>query len=160
MGTRDERFQALFKEMDTDGNGVIERVDFDTVAHRACVSADAAPGSPRWRQTTALANRMWEALAAGAGAEGAVTLEEFTAAAEDPRFIDNVIIPYELALLGLFDKDGDGRVSMSEWMAWKTGFGLSQIDALTAFQEVDDDGDGYIAVDEYSRHVEETYAAS
>jgi hypothetical protein len=80
------------------------------------------------------------------GAAESITREEFTAAVENPGFIDKVVIPYRLGLLSLFD-DGDGQVNLSEWMNWKTGAGLSQIEALGAFQEVDAEGDGYITVD-------------
>jgi hypothetical protein len=94
--------------MDTDENGVIDYLDFDAATQRACVLAGVAPGTAPWREVIKTANRTWHDLVAELNTDGAaesITLEEFTAAVENPGFIDKVVIPYELGLLSLFDAE-------------------------------------------------------
>ncbi|MFI9162812.1 EF-hand domain-containing protein [Kitasatospora aureofaciens] len=154
-------FQAMFRKVDVDGDGVIEQVDIDQLVQAAAVRVGAYPGSPNWRRVTALGNRMWQELSNGADADGdgKVTAREFVAAYRRPEFLDQVAVPFELAVLEMADADNDGRISLVEWLTWQEAKGIPSSDALKEFQQIDADGDGFLSHEECVQHVKKTYTA-
>ncbi|WP_328952591.1 EF-hand domain-containing protein [Kitasatospora purpeofusca] len=159
--TERDRFQAMFKKCDVDGDGVIEQVDIDQLVQKALARVGAFPGTANWRRVTDLGNRMWHALqsATDADGDGKVTAREFVTAYRRPDFLDQVAIPFELAVLEASDTDNDGQISLAEWLTWQEAKGLSQPDALREFQQIDTDGDGFLTREEYAQHVKQSYAA-
>ncbi|TYC68832.1 hypothetical protein EH183_38990 [Streptomyces sp. CB01881] len=155
------RFQAMFRKVDVDGDGVIEQVDIDQLVQEMLARAGAFPGSPDWRRVTDLGNRMWQALrsAADADGDGRVTAREFVAAYRRPEFLDQVAIPFELAVLEAADADNDGMISVAEWLTWQQAKGIPLIDALQEFQQIDADGDGVLTREECAQHVKQSYTA-
>ncbi|MFD0266136.1 EF-hand domain-containing protein [Streptomyces sp. NPDC127106] len=154
-------FQAMFKKVDVDGDGVIEQVDIDQLVQEMLVRAGAYPGSPAWRRVTDLGNKMWQTLRSGTDADGdgRVTAREFVSAYRRPDFLDQVAIPFELAVLETADADNDGKISLAEWLTWQQVKGLPSAEALQEFQKSDADGDGFLTRDECARHVKESYSA-
>ncbi|MFG2913164.1 EF-hand domain-containing protein [Kitasatospora sp. NPDC048298] len=164
MVTRAERehFQAMFRKLDVDGDGVIEQVDIDQLVQEMLQSSGAGyPGTPTWRRVVGLGNRLWQELLATAdeNADRKVTAREFVAAYRRPEFLDQVAIPFELSLLDVADTDNDGRISRAEWLTWQQAKGVGQNEALEEFQQVDADGDGYLTRDECVRHIKQTYSS-
>ncbi|MFI9362693.1 EF-hand domain-containing protein [Kitasatospora sp. NPDC053057] len=157
--TERDRFQAMFRKLDIDGDGVIEQVDMDQVVQEVLVRTGALPGSPTWRRVTDLSNKWWQTLRSSADADGdgKVTAREFVAAYRRPEFLDQVAIPFELAVLETIDADNDGRISLVEWLTWQQAKGLPPHEALQEFQQIDVDGDGFLTRDECTQHVKESY---
>ncbi|WP_188295467.1 EF-hand domain-containing protein [Streptomyces sp. CBMA156] len=162
MVTRTERdhFQAMFKRLDVDGDGVIEQVDIDQLVHKVLRRVGAGePGTETWRRVVGLGNRMWQELLDGtdANGDGRVSAREFVAAYRRPDFLDQVAVPFELAILEAVDADGDGSISLAEWLTWQQAKGVASNEALGEFQQIDADGDGHLTRDECVQHIKQTY---
>jgi Ca2+-binding EF-hand superfamily protein len=156
------KFEKLFENLDTDGDGVIDQADVDRLVQGWCAAFGVPPGSERWRQATARSNKLWQSLESRADADGdtVVGKQEWVAAHEDPAFIENVAIPLAEANFDLADVDQDGRVALNEWMTAQSVVGLGQIEALEAFQLLDADGDGFITAEEHLAALHEFYRST
>ncbi|MFJ6385064.1 EF-hand domain-containing protein [Kitasatospora sp. NPDC092039] len=162
MVTKAERdhFQAMFRKLDADGDGVIEQVDIDQLVQEMLHRAGAgAPGTQTWRRVTGLGNRLWQELLAAVdeNADRKVTAREFVAAYRRPDFLDQVAVPFELAVLDAADADNDGRISVGEWLTWQQAKGTVPTEALDEFRRIDADGDGYLTREECAQHIKQTY---
>ncbi|MDN3263562.1 EF-hand domain-containing protein [Streptomyces sp. CSDS2] len=146
MVTQTERdyFQTLFRQLDGDGDGKIAQVDLDQLVQTTLMRSGAVPGSERWRRITGLGNRLWDDLRAGLDTDedGTVSAREFVTAYRRPEFLERTAIPFEVAVLEMSDEDGDGKVSVTEWLAWHQAKGVPFPEALKEFSEADADGDG------------------
>ncbi|MFF9524203.1 EF-hand domain-containing protein [Streptomyces achromogenes] len=161
MVTQAERdhFQTLFRQLDTDGDGRIAQVDLDQLVQTTLMRSGTFPGSERWRRVTDLGNRLWDELRAGLDTDqdGTVSAREFVTAYRRPEFLERTAIPFEVAVLEMSDEDGDGRVSVTEWVAWQQAKGVPVHEALAEFGEIDADDDGYLGRSEYTRYLETRY---
>ncbi|GGV17779.1 hypothetical protein GCM10010275_69300 [Streptomyces litmocidini] len=159
--TERDRFQAMFKKVDSDGDGVIEQVDIDQMVQGALAKTTAPVGCPEWRRVTDLGNKLWHMLQQGADTNGdsRVTAREFVAAYRRPDFRDEVAIPFELAFLEMAGSDNDGKISLGEWLTWQEAKGLPLMESLEEFQQIDIDSDGYLTREECVQHVKQSYAA-
>ncbi|WP_181794683.1 EF-hand domain-containing protein [Streptomyces sp. WELS2] len=163
MVTKAERdhFQTLFRRLDADGDGRIAQVDLDHLVQTTLQRSGAVPGSERWRRITDLGNRLWDDLRAGldADGDGGISAREFVTAYRRPEFLERTAIPFEIAVLEMHDEEGDGKVSVTEWLAWQQAKGLPVHEALAEFGEIDADGDGYLDKSEYTRYLETQYTS-
>ncbi|MEU3524332.1 EF-hand domain-containing protein [Streptomyces sp. NPDC038707] len=161
MVTKAERdyFQTLFRQLDSDGDGTIAQVDLDHLVQTTLLRSGALPGSERWRRITDLGNRLWSELRAGLDTDqdGGISAREFVTAYRRPEFLERTAIPFEVAVLELSDEDGDGKVSVTEWLSWQQAKGVPVHEALAELSEIDADGDGYLTKSEYSRYLETRY---
>ncbi|MFE9900261.1 EF-hand domain-containing protein [Streptomyces achromogenes] len=89
--------------------------------------------------------------------DGTVSAREFVTAYRRPEFLERTAIPFEVAVLEMSDEDGDGRVSVTEWVAWQQAKGVPVHEALAEFGEIDADDDGYLGRSEYTRYLETRY---
>ncbi len=156
-----DHFQRLFRQLDTDGDGTIAQVDLDQLVQGMVMRAGAAPGSEHWRRVTDLGNRLWDELRdhTDADKDGTISAREFVTAYRRPEFLERTVIPFELAVLELADTDGDGRLSVGEWMRWQEAKGTPAAEALSEFGETDTDGDGYLSRDECAQHIRTQYTS-
>ncbi|MFC7965468.1 EF-hand domain-containing protein [Streptomyces cinereoruber] len=157
--TERDRFQAMFKKVDSDGDGVIEQVDIDQMVQSALAKTTAPIGSPEWRRATDLGNKLWYMLQKDADTNGdsRVTAREFVAAYRRPDFRDEVAIPFELVFLEMAGSDNDGRISLGDWLTWQEAKGLPLMESLEEFQQIDIDSDGYLTREECVQHVKQSY---
>ncbi|PXX70597.1 EF hand domain-containing protein [Nocardia tenerifensis] len=158
---RQQKFAKHFERYDADSDGKIDQSDIDALINRWCDAFNIAPGSDKWRITIKRANRLWQDLQGHADANGdkVINLEEWISAHEDPRFVDEVAIPLAQLTFELGDTDGDGSISLSEWMTLQSISGVGQVDALKMFQALDHDGDGYISTDEHDAALREFFGS-
>ncbi|MFE7134638.1 EF-hand domain-containing protein [Streptomyces sp. NPDC057638] len=152
----ERRLARRFATYDTDGDGFIERRDFDTAVERLRVAFGQEAGSAALARLSALTTGLWEHLVrvADADADGRISAGEYRDAFAagllvTPGSFDAMYVPFLDALMDIVDQDGDGRLTREEQVRW-TGalMGLPEGDAREVFGRLDRDGDGLIGRDE------------
>ncbi|WP_238412155.1 EF-hand domain-containing protein [Saccharothrix deserti] len=153
---KSDRLKKRFEKWDVDGNGLIEKSDYEAEAHRIIKAFDEDPSSPQARALIDAYISMFEFLAtkAGVGANGSMTEDQFLSVVEAQVFAEGdagfnrVIRPTVAAMVGLCDIDGDGEVSPSEFRKWLEAIGVDASSAVEAFRTIDTSGNGTLTVDE------------
>ncbi|GAA1073893.1 EF-hand domain-containing protein [Nocardiopsis composta] len=147
-----DRLEERFRLWDADGNGVIERSDFESEAE-GILARLGAEGTAKGAELKQAYLGMFEKLAEAAGTDR-MSREEFVRAAEqeiigkgDAGFA-RVVRPAIQAIVNVLDTDGDGEISPTEMEKWFAAIGLEQAAADRAFDELDTDGSGKLSTSE------------
>jgi Ca2+-binding EF-hand superfamily protein len=159
---RKQEYEQLFGAFDTDGDGQIGQLDIDVLVQRWCVALQVPPGTPAWNEITKTANRLWQDLIGHVDAAGDkyVSTQEWVESHEQPGFIENAAIPWAVGVFDVGDPDREGRVSLQAWMTCQTVTGWPQAESLEFFQQLDEDGDGYVQRDKFVDYIEQFYRAA
>lgn len=146
-----DRLEERFRLYDHNGNGVIEREDFEqeiaSILDRFGVSS-SAPGAAGLR---AAYLSLFDRLAQAAGTER-MSKEDFIRAAESEIIargnagFAEVLQPTIQAIMAIADSDGDGLISPSELERWLDAMDLSAEQARDAFDKIDTDGSGTLTI--------------
>ncbi|MEV7548663.1 EF-hand domain-containing protein [Amycolatopsis sp. NPDC089917] len=161
---RNERELQRFRKWDTNGDGVIDRGDYQSEARRIVSafgeSVDSGRGRAVWDALMDLFERQAEAV--GVDPDEALSEEQYLAANRELMFsrgdagFDELLRPTIAAIADLCDSDRDGLVSKVELRSWLgSAVGLSDADSDAAFDRIDLDGDGSLTVDELVTAVRE-----
>ncbi|MFG2289385.1 EF-hand domain-containing protein [Streptomyces sp. NPDC048595] len=150
-----EKMRRLFDAYDVDGNGYIERGDFEALARRINESF-ADTGSQRAAEVAAVLDDIWEDLASrmDVDSDERVSREEFIAdkldAARGGATASRRRVRQERRrrLFGVMDRDGDGTIGLDEHRRFYRAFGVSAADAEETFAVLDENGDGLLSLDE------------
>lgn len=147
------RLEERFHLWDHNGNGVIERSDFEQEIQNILDRFGADPQGPGAAGLRAAYLGLFDRLAQAAGTDQ-MSKEDFVRAAEaeivsrgNAGFAE-VLQPTIQAIMGIADTDGDGVISPVELERWFSAIGLSAEQAGTAFNRIDTDGDGSLSVGE------------
>ncbi|MDT0301423.1 EF-hand domain-containing protein [Streptomonospora wellingtoniae] len=147
-----ERLNERFAHWDNNGDGTIDRSDFEAEAREIMRKLGEDDTSPRGRAVFDAYTQMWDYLSSKAG-KSSLNADEFAEVAEaeiisqgDEGF-SRVLRPTVRAIVDLLDKDGDGRVSPDEFSRWLDGIGVAG-DPQAVFRSIDTNGNGYVTVDE------------
>lgn len=152
----DRKLARRFRTYDLDGDGVIERRDFQHAADSMAEEFDQKPGSAAREQLTSLCLGLWEHLATVADHDddGRISEAEYKAAfhsglLETPESFDAGYVPFLHAIMDIADGDGDGKLTREEHVRW-TGalMNLPATDAHEIARRLDADGDGLIGRDD------------
>lgn len=149
-GLDERKYNRMFDIIDADGDGVIVKNDLRKLAHNVVGGIG--------RDSSAIEHeylRAWDLIAAGAGADrdGQITRKQFHRSmarqADDDALIARTFRPAIEAEFGVLDTDLDGVVTKEEMTEMVGRFGVSPEAAGIGFDELDEDGDGFISFDEY-----------
>ncbi|TSB23358.1 EF-hand domain-containing protein [Streptomyces benahoarensis] len=163
---QEERLQRRFQLWDRDGDGRIDRSDWENEAQRILRAFETAPSSDRGEAVLTAYLGMWDYLAGHAGIEdgGSLGFDQFRDLAgrqlldRGPEGFDEVLRPTIGSIVGLCDTDGDGQVDPEEFRSWIRAIGSPEETAETAFQAIDADGDGKLTVEELVQAVHKYHA--
>ncbi|TSB23356.1 EF-hand domain-containing protein [Streptomyces sp. NBC_01525] len=148
-----DRLRQRFALYDTNGDGRIGRADLENEARRIVEAFGESVDAPRAQALLTAYPQLFDFLSKQVGAEGELTQDQFLEAAEKevisagPEGFGRVLRPSIRAMVDLADTDGDGQVSPAEFEKWLKAIS-ADINADTAFQAVDADGNGQLSVDE------------
>jgi len=150
-----ERIEQRFALWDTDGDGDVDRSDFETEGKSIVQSLGESENSPRGRAVINGYLELWNALAelGGVGSDGSLTAEQISAVGEQAfdkgaAGFAELARPTIRAIVDLCDTDGDGQISVDEFGRWMDAIGVDKPSAEESFSKIDTNGSGSLSVDE------------
>ena len=159
---QERKLTRWFASFDTDGDGVIDVLDFTGMAQVYCEAYDVPPRSETWRRMHHYALIVWRAIEkrTGAADPSRMTREEWLAWPGTSEYVDFIVraaIPFSQTAFSIADADGDGRCNVYELMAAQHRSGMSEEEIRRAFDRLDLDRDGFVTTDDFERAHREFY---
>lgn len=160
---QNDRLRQRFQKWDVNGNGVIERSDYEAEAQRILQSFGEPPSSPKGRALMDAYLGMFDQMARAVGAQE-IAEDQFVDYVEQQMFgqgdagFNRVLRPTITAIVNICDTDGDGEVSPSEFKRWLKAVGVPDHQAQSAFRQLDKDGSGNLSVEELIEAVRDFHA--
>ena len=154
-----------FQTFDSDGDGLIERSDFETSAGRCADEFGHSANSPARQRLMVLSLGLWDHLASVADPDedGTITLDEYKKAfagglLETEASFEQGYRPFLEAIMAVADTDGNGMLDADEHVRW-TGslMGLPEADAREVHRRLDSDGDGLITTSDLLQAIHDFY---
>ncbi|AJP02506.1 calcium-binding protein [Streptomyces cyaneogriseus subsp. noncyanogenus] len=147
----ERRIAARFTTFDQDGNGYIDREDFNGAAKALLAEFGMAARSDKGQALYGGAEAFWQGMAGMADRDGdqRVTREEFVSGAVK-RLRDNaerfaeIARPFLHAALDVADADDDGAVTVEDAARALTALGVEPGTARPVAAALDADGDGKV----------------
>jgi Ca2+-binding EF-hand superfamily protein len=145
-----EKHGQSFDLLDVDDDGYLERADFELIATR--LSQGAGAGNLTIMHEAYV--KLWTSLAGelGIDADAKMARDEFihgldAIAKSTPSGFDNAIAQIPVAILALYDRDRDGKLSKEEFQAMQAAWGVSKDKTDIALLALELDDDGMICVE-------------
>lgn len=150
-----KKLSRYFRVLDADGDGEIERSDYEQRVAAFAKEFGCAPGSPRYASIQRAWMDQWKGLVAAADGDDdrKVSLAEFLAmhdeAIQDRERLYGVLLSVARWILETADVDGNGTLSRPELLKALLASGLSEAEASESFRRLDRDGDETITKAEF-----------
>jgi Ca2+-binding EF-hand superfamily protein len=150
----ERRLARRFRAHDHDGNGFLQRNDFESAAVKMAEEFGHGPESPARQRLVEISLGLWEHLrkVADRDADGRISLAEYKTAfaaglLETPESFDQGYVPYVNAVMDIADQDRDGKLTVSDQIRWLgTLMHVPEEVAREGFRRMDKDTDGFITV--------------
>ncbi|MER5906887.1 MULTISPECIES: EF-hand domain-containing protein [Streptomyces] len=147
----ERRIAARFAGFDQDGNGYIDREDFNAATKAVLAEFDTAARSDKGQALYVGAEAFWQGMAGIADRDGdqRITREEFVNGAvkrlrDNPDRFGEIARPFLHAALAVADTDGDGAATVEEAVRVLRALGVPDGVAAAAAAALDTDADGRI----------------
>ncbi|ARF63511.1 MULTISPECIES: EF-hand domain-containing protein [Streptomyces] len=144
-----------FAAFDQDGNGYIDRADFNAAAARLLTEFGTTARCDKGQALYSGAEAFWQGMAGIADVDGdqRVTREEFVGGAvkrlrDNPGRFAEIARPFLGAAIAVAGGEGDGRAAVTEVERALRVLGASAEIAGVAAQSLDTDRDGKVAEDD------------
>ena len=161
----ERKLTRRFQTFDYDGDGLIERSDFETSARSCADEFGHGAESPARQRLMELSLGLWDHLASAADSDpdGKITLGEYKQA-----FVGGLLVteasfeqgyrPFLQAIMAVADTDDDGMLDAEEHVRW-TGslMHLPEADAREVVRRLDTDGDGLITTEDLLQAIHDFY---
>ncbi|KOG36930.1 EF-hand domain-containing protein [Streptomyces resistomycificus] len=151
----ERRIAARFATFDQDGNGYIDREDFNVAAKALLTEFGTAARSDKGQALYLGAEAFWQGMAGIADRDGdqRITQDEFVGGAvkrlrDNPERFAEIARPFLHAALAVADPDGDGAATVEDTARVLRILGVPQEVARSAATAIDTDGDGRIGENE------------
>ena len=147
----ERRIAARFATFDQDGNGYIDREDFNAAAKALLAEFGTAARSDKGQALYIGAEAFWQGMAGIADRDGdqRITREEFVGGAvkrlrDNPERFAEIARPFLHAALAVADADGDGAATVTDTVRVLTALGVRPDIARAAAATLDADHDGRV----------------
>ncbi|MFD5515861.1 EF-hand domain-containing protein [Streptomyces sp. NPDC127066] len=147
----ERRIAARFAGFDQDGNGYIDREDFNAAAKAVLAEFGTPARSDRGQALYIGAEAFWQGMAGIADRDGdqRITREEFVSGAvkrlrDNPDRFAEIARPFLHAALAVADTDGDGAATVEETTRVLRALGVGDGIAAAVAAALDADTDGRI----------------
>lgn len=161
----DRKLARRFRTYDTDGDGFIEREDFERSGISMAAAFDLTEDDAKVVRLRSMLLGLWDHLTqvADTDANGRISLAEYKKAfanglLEVPESFDEGYVPFLASIMAIADTDGDGRLTADEHVRWTGGLmSLPESDAREIHRRLDADNDGYITTYDLLEAIREFY---
>ncbi|MEV2253826.1 EF-hand domain-containing protein [Streptomyces sp. NPDC050147] len=158
------KYVRRFHILDFAGDGYVDRSDVEARAQRLLDGMAEPAETPRAAAVREGAVAFWLGLAKLAGVQDSDRLDQeaFVGAllrARELGTIGDLVGPSVEAHVALVDSDGDGSVSLAEFLRSQSASGMAEADSRQAFEQLDRNGDGRLDVEEWQRAVVDFYTS-
>ncbi|MFI7677227.1 EF-hand domain-containing protein [Actinophytocola sp. NPDC049390] len=160
---KNDRLRQRFRKWDVNGNGVIERGDYEAEATRILQAFGEPPSSSKGRALLDAYLGMFDQMSRKVGSKE-ISEDQFVDYVENQMFgqgdagFNRVLRPTITAIVNICDTDGDGEVSPTEFGRWLKAVGVPDSQARSAFQQLDKDQSGHLSVEELINAVRDFHA--
>ncbi|MGW0394398.1 EF-hand domain-containing protein [Streptomyces sp. NPDC003042] len=159
------KLQRRFDLFDKDGDGQVNKEDYDHLAARLAEAAGSGPDSEPARRLRREYDEGWLRMCKqlGCGADASMDREEFVGAwhgVQEAYGFTASILPIVDTVIAAMDRDGDGALDAQEFTRWLEAYGVGSGSALEAFERLDRDGDGRISREELAQAFEEFFLST
>jgi Ca2+-binding EF-hand superfamily protein len=155
-----------FELMDADGNGYLQRNDYEALGRRLVLGFAESPESAKGRAVIDSYVAFWDEFISriDTDGDGRVGRDEFINWVEhnvvDGDAFDSAYRPHLTAVVDLCDINDDGTVDRGEFTRLLELYGVSPDDASQSFDRIDTDDDGSLTVDEMIEAGRDFYLSS
>ncbi|MCX4762981.1 EF-hand domain-containing protein [Streptomyces sp. NBC_01275] len=147
----ERRIAGRFALFDQDGNGYIDRADFDAAAKALLAEFGTAARSDKGQALYAGAEAFWQGMAGIADRDGdqRISRDEFVGGAvkrlhDSPERFAEIARPFLHAALAVADADGDGRATVEDAARVLKALGVPEDIARASAAALDADADGKV----------------
>ncbi|OXM72314.1 MULTISPECIES: EF-hand domain-containing protein [Amycolatopsis] len=149
----DNRLKQRFDKWDANSDGVLDRSDFEQEAERIARAFGSSTGTGAGKALAESFRGLHDYLVQQSGSQQ-ITEQQFMQATEKLIFqegesgFNRLMRPVVQAIVGLCDKNADGKISREEFAVWLTAVGVPDSQAKSAFDRIDADHSGELSADE------------
>ncbi|MEV8379183.1 GNAT family N-acetyltransferase [Kribbella sp. NPDC056861] len=159
----DRKLDRGFSQLDADGNGYVEQSDVAALAERIISGFGLAPSSEVALSVTSSYHALWKALVACADSDddGRVSPDEFRAGlTEIATSVDGYDAFFQAAVDSLLALGAEpGKLAVEEWLTIQSAYGTPAEQATALFDQLDTDGNGFLAAGELSVAIRDYYTS-
>jgi hypothetical protein len=142
----------LFGASDTDQDGFVDWSDYERLISRYLDGYGIAAEDGRAHALRTAYQKYWAELLSNVKGVERLSMEQFVAAnqaagVDRSRFTMADAVPQ--AIFDVMDTDGDDAISKPEYKVFLQAWGVSDLEALNVFLELDTDDDGRISRSEF-----------
>ena len=160
---RQKKLGYLFRLMDHDNNGTLEKEDIERFAGELADSRQYYEGSlARFALRTAYI-RLWDSLAdqIDADGDGHITPDEwfsfFGGITDEADFKENFVTPIERSLVAMLDADGDDKIRRFDYLQLARAYHIPPEEVEDIFSRMDTNNDGEISPEEAQQAIGEFF---
>lgn len=160
---RKRKFSYLFHCFDFDKNGVLEMADYEQFAKNLGKAYDLNADSTRYAALHAETMALWDFIRnlADQNHDNQVSEDEFTLAytalTNDDAAFHHLLMGYAAYVIRSADRDGNGLLDQAEYVTILGCYGIEASAARTAFQHLDEDGNGLLSVIDMEKAFEQYF---